>query len=75
MPVLARPIEGKQRLALLLRVEVTESILVGAVLAVEPNAPLRVEQIRDDADDARRVEDVHDRLRVRRRDPHRGVLA
>ena len=41
---------------------------------VEQLAPHGVEQVGDDADDARRVEHVDDRLRVLRRDPHRGVL-
>ena len=46
-----------------------------AVLGVEPRAALGVEEVRDDADDARGVEDVDDRLRVRGRDAHRRVLA
>ena len=75
LAVLARPREREQRLALLLGVEVAQSLLVDAVLAVEPRAPLGIEQVGDDADDARGVENVHDRLRVRRRDPHRRVLA
>ena len=66
---------GSSGLPLLLGVEVAQPLLVGAVLDVEPLAPLGVEQVGDDADDARGVEDVDDRLRVRGRDPHRGVLA
>ena len=67
--------ERQQRLALLLGMEVAQPLLVGAVLGVEPHPPLGIEQVGDDADDARGVEDVHDRLRVRGRDPHRRVLA
>ena len=75
VPVRARLRERQQRLALLLGVQVAQPILVGAVLGVEPHAPLGIEQVGDDADDARGVEDVDDRLRVRGRDPHRRVLA
>ena len=74
LPVLACLCERQQRLPLLLGMEVAQAILVGAVLGVEPHPPLRVEQIGHDAHDARGVEDVHDRLRVGGRDPHRRVL-
>src|SRR5205823_4046186 len=54
-PVLARPRERQQRLPLLLRVEIAEALLLGAVLAVEPLAPHRIEQVGDDAHDGRDV--------------------
>ena len=64
----------EQRLAPFLGVQTAESLLIGAVLGVEPRPAIAVEQIADDADDARRVEDVHGRLAVLGRDPHGRVL-
>ena len=51
--------EREQRLADLLGVLVAQPLLQLAVLDVERRAPLRVEQRRDDVDDAARVEHVH----------------
>ena len=62
-PVRARRGEREERLALLLAVELAQLLLLGAVLVVEPHAPLGLEQVGDDADDARGVEDVQRRLR------------
>ena len=42
---------------------------------VEALAPLGLEQVGDDADDARSIEDVQRRLRVREGDLHGRVLA
>src|SRR5262249_52033688 len=72
--VLARLRERQQRLALLLGVEGAQPLLVGAVLAGEPPSALGLEQIRYPPDAARGIEDVDDRLGVRRRNPHRRVL-
>ena len=66
--------DGEQRPARLLRVDGAQPLLVGARLGVEVAALFGIEQPGDDADDARGVEDVHGRLRVGGRDPHRGVL-
>src|SRR5262249_51756076 len=72
--VRARLLDRAQRLALLRGVQVAEPLLVEAVVGVEALAALGIEEIRDDTGDARGVENVDDRLRVRRRDPNRGVL-
>ena len=62
------------RLPPLLRVQRAQPLLVDTVLGVEPLPPVAVQKVADDADDARRVEDVHGRLPVLGRDPHCGVL-
>ena len=67
-------VDRKQRPALLLRVELAQAFLVAAILDVEHAAPHGIEEIGDDADDARGVEHVHRLAAVGRRDPHRGVL-
>ena len=74
-PALARRGERKQGLALLLAVQLPQLVLRCAVLLVEPLAPLGLEQVGDDRDDARGVEDVQRRLAVGGRDLHRRVLA
>ena len=56
--------QRQQRTALALRVERSETLLLTAVLDVERGPALRVEQRADDADHARRVEDVDGRRRV-----------
>ena len=74
-PVRARASEREQRLALLFAVEHPQLLLGDAIVVVEAQAPLGLEQVRDDPDDARGVEDVQRRLSVGRRDLHGGVLA
>ena len=66
--------ECEQRLAALLRVQHAKSLLVGPVLGVERGSTVAVHEIGEDADHARRVEDVHRRLRVLGSDPHGRVL-
>src|SRR6266540_2075316 len=72
MPVFARLRDRQQGLAFLLRVLVTQPILKIAVVRCELLASNRVEQVRDDSDDARRVEHVHNGLRILRSDLHGG---
>ena len=67
--------EREQRLALLLGVLGAQTLLQLSVLAVELAPASRVEQRRDDVDDAARVEHVHRLVRVRGGDPDRRVLA
>ena len=79
LPLDARPASSRfadreHRLARLLRVERAQPVLLHAVLGVEPRAALAVQQVADDADDARRIEDVHGRLVVLGGDANRGVL-
>ena len=58
----ARRFERQQRLAVARRVLLAQPVLQLPVLGVERRAALPVEQVRDDADDARGVEHVHGRL-------------
>ena len=74
-PPLARLAEREQRLPPLLRVQRAQPLLIDTILGVEPLPPVAVQKVRDDADDARRVEDVHRRLPVLGRDPHARCAA
>jgi hypothetical protein len=56
-------------------VELAQTLLVAAILDVELAAPYGIEEIGDDADDARGIEHMDGLAAVGRRDPHRGVLA
>src|SRR5207253_2307524 len=58
LTVRARLLDGKERLPLALRVLVAQAFLIVAVLRVEAAAPFGIEQVGDDADDARRIEHV-----------------
>ena len=64
---------GQQRLLAAGRVAVANLRLRDAVRCIELRA-IAAEQIRDHVDRARRVEHVHDRAAVFRRDLHRRVL-
>ena len=57
--VRTRPGEREQRLAVALGVLDAQPLLRRTVLLVEPQLADRVEQVGDDADDARGVEHVH----------------
>src|SRR5581483_11932185 len=59
VPVRARRRERQQRPPELLSVLLAEARLELAVLGLEGDPPYRVEQRRDDVDDAARIEDVH----------------
>ena len=72
--ILAGAPERQQRPPLPLGVQLPQALLLEPVLAVEAAPGVRVEQVGHDADDARRVENVHGRMLVRGRDPHRRVL-
>ena len=75
LAVRARGGERQQRPALLLGVLHAQPLLLLAVLGVERAAAHRVEQVGDDADDARGVEHVDGLTAVGGRDPDGGVLA
>ena len=51
-PARPRLAQREQRLAALLGMQRAEAVLIGAVLRVEPGAPVAVEQVADDADHA-----------------------
>jgi len=51
-----------------------QPLLLGPITRGQHFGTLAVQQIRDDADDAGRVEHVYGRAFVRGRDPHGGVL-
>ena len=51
-PARSRGTEREQRLAALLGVQRAQAVLIGAVLGVQPEPPVAVEQVADDADDA-----------------------
>ena len=65
----------EERLPLLLGMEHAQSLLLGTVRPVELGPALAVEQLGDDAGDARSVEHVNRGLRELGRDLDRRVLA